>query len=196
MATQALSVQVSADVVGLDRTKINSSGQVQLIDVASETTISDPNPNHSNPHSTFPESTTQEETNTSSKRHCILQKTKKILHVAKDEHVPTAPVLADARDMISDARLEHEAPVPETHSVKDFLHHPASTVRSTVAARGGHHIASNLAAKEISHGTDVEVVRAEVERGKDGTGKEEWERRKAVDVLLRERQDMFVRWNM
>jgi hypothetical protein len=192
------SAPVASEIAGLDRTKINSSGQVQLVSLSSQTDNSELGPNvgnrdeedspsmKSSPHTKSPES----------KRKRFILKTKEILHAAKDETAATAPILADARDTSSDERLGDKPPEPEKHNVKDFMHHPASTILSKVTGHGGHQIASNLVAKEISHGTDVGVVRAQAEVEKPGTEIELEERKNAMAVLLKERQDMFVRWTM
>lgn len=196
MAAETSSIPVGPDAAGLDRTKINSSGQVQLVSVSSEFDSSESSVSPNDFQSPSPESTALNAKPPASKRQRLLLKTKEILHVTKDETATTAPILANARDTASNARLVNEPPVPEKHDVKDFLHHPALMVQAKVTRKGGHQIASNLIAKEISHGTEVELIRAQDEVEKPGTETEGKERKQAVDALIKERQDMFVRWTM
>ena len=121
---------------------------------------------------------------------------KDVTHTAKDKTISVAPVLADTRDTVSEERLVNELPKPEKHSVKDFLHHPASTIQAKFAGQGGEQIASNLVAREISHGTEVALIRAQDEVLKPGTESEGEVRRLQVETLIRERQNMFIRWTM
>jgi hypothetical protein len=192
------SVPVAPEVAGLDRTKINSSGEVQLVSLSPQTdsessqNLSQQDDEQSSPTT----SVSLDEKAPTSKRKRLLLKTKEKLHITKTDPDTTAPVLADARDTVSNERLGDKPPEPEKHNVKDLLHHPASTIQSKVTGHGGHQIASNLVAKEISHGTDVEVVRAQAEAEKPGTEAQGKERKYAVEVLMKERQDMFVRWTM
>lgn len=193
-------VPVSAEEAGLDRTIINSSGQVQLISDPSESPTKDGTNSSLTDNSDIElhpgELDVADTKAPSSKRKRLLGKVKDLVHSTKHEEVTTAPVLADARDTVSGARLVTDPPEPEKHNAKDFLRHPASTVQSKAAGQGGQQIASNIVAREISHGADVELIRAEDEVSKPGT-KDEVKRRKAqVQALIKERQDMFVRWTM
>ena len=203
MATEVSPIPVDAGAAGLDRIGLNASGEGELVPLSAgsessgsvfiyEDAIAE------EAHSTSAETTPQNDKHSSSKRHRLLHKTKAIFHVSptKDDVVPTAPVLADARDTASDARLVSEPPKPKTHTAKDVLHHPVSTAISKATGQGGHQIASNLVSKEISHGHEVKVVRAQDEVDKPGTKIEVKRRKDALDVLVKERQDMFVRWTM
>ena len=189
------SVPVASNIAGLDRTKINSSGQVQL--VSDSSTPSNSDLSTSSLTGSEPSSPTSTPPGTkSSKAKRILLKTKEIMYGSSHDIISTAPILANASDIISNARLVKDPPVPEKDTIKDFFHHPASTIQSKVTGKGGQQIAGNLAAKEISHGADVELVRAQDEVEKSGTESQKEERKDAVEVLMRERQDMFVRWTM
>jgi len=183
---ESSSVPVASNI-RLDRTEILSSGQVQLLSAASET------PNTKGIDSNL---SGKRDVDTKSKRKRLLTKVKDIVHTTKDETVATAPVLADTEDNISEARLGNEPPEPEKHSAKEFLHHPASTIQAKFAGQGGEQIASNLVAKEISHGTEVALIQAQDEVLKPGTESEGEVRRLQVEALIRERQNMFVRWTM
>ncbi|KAF2116023.1 hypothetical protein BDV96DRAFT_573204 [Lophiotrema nucula] len=77
-----------------------------------------------------------------------------------------------------------------------MAHNPVDTVKSAISGQGSHQVAANIAAKEISHGEDVELLRSEDRVKNAGT---EAETRIAVhefDGLMQERQSMFVRWTM
>lgn len=197
MADEKLSIPLGADVAGLDRTTIDSSGKIELVSLPSELPSSESSLGPESP-ATSASSISSPADPPLSKRKRILQKTKEILHVSKSDTDPvaTAPVLANARDTVSDQRLVNEPPQPEKHTAKDLLHHPVSTVVSKVSGQGGHQIASNLVAKEISHGNEVDVVRAKDELAKPGTEAEVKERRHTLEEMIKERQDMFVRWTM
>jgi hypothetical protein len=133
-----------------------------------------------------------------SKRKRLSLKTKKVLHIGGDSHpksTATTPVLADAPESTPDTRLVHELP-KQDNNFKELLKNPVDTVTSKVTSQGGQQVASNLVAKEIPHGQEVELVQAqdEVLNAKSDAAKglaiEE------VDTLVRRRQDMFLRWTM
>ncbi len=168
-----------APVTVLDRTRINSLGQIKL--------VSDP-----------PESGSGRSTSASVIKdgpQTFWRKTKKIISSPTHEVIATAPILANAEETDSDARLGDKPPEPEKHTLKDFIHNPVSSIQAKVTGQGGHQIASNLAAIEISHGKDVELVRAKDEAKKAGVNDQE-NRDQVVETLTKERQDMYVRWTM
>jgi hypothetical protein len=86
--------------------------------------------------------------------------------------------------------------VQETHKLKDIAHDPIDTVKSKVSGQGGHQVASNLVAKEISHGREVQLVQAHDKIPRARTETERLLAIKNVDEMLAARQDMFVRWTM
>ena len=193
MATEINNSAIPVPADGLDRTKITSSGEVELVSVPS---ASSTDSDQSEDDARWIFTPLSRGVKPKSKRKRLLLKTKEKLHIGENEPAPRAPVLADARDAHSDSRLGEKPPEPKKHSAKDLLHHPVSTIQSKATGQGGHQIASNLVAKEISHGTDVGVVIAQAKVGKPGTQKEVKAREHDVKLLLKERQDMYVRWTM
>jgi hypothetical protein len=196
-ATTDKSTPATQQDIGLDRSKINSDGQIQL--TQDKPLPSDPS------DSGFSEGEEEvqgqdKSTPKVSKRRRISNKTKKILHLGTEPKNGTvvcpAPVLADAPDTVSDARLENEPPKPEKHTAKDLLHNPISTIQSKATGEGGHQVASNIVAKEISHGNEVELVKATERADTAQTERERLLAIRDVDKLLKARQDQFVRWTM
>ena len=147
-------VPVAQNDVGLDRTHINAVGQIELVSDTSKKSINEPpggSSNHEEDHSPV------------NKIKYFSKKIKKVINIggksSNSRIIPTAPVLADAKDTApNNTRLIHDLPEPEKTTVKEKLQNPIATVKSVVAGQGGHQAASNLLAKEVSHGQEVELV--------------------------------------
>jgi hypothetical protein len=189
-------VPISTSELGLDRTRINANEQIQLIDENKPTDHS-----HGAKHPVtegrgfieYKEKPAEQST-----RKRLSSKIKGALHLSSDSHAPesTAPILADAPDTNSDSRLVYPLPEKEKPTIHDLVHNPVETVKSAVAGSGGHQAAKNLAAKEVSHGREVELVKADEEVKKARGERERVVAKGTRDELMRERQDMFVRWTM
>lgn len=147
----------------------------------------------------FGDDNDDESTSHLSKRERFSLKAKKILHIPDDSNsedkVP-GPILADAPDAVSNARLIVEPPKNESPTAKDLLHHPVATITSKVSGKGGQQVAANMVAKEVSHGREVELVLAQDVVLAAKTKSEKLLAIKNVDKLMQERQDMFVRWTI
>jgi hypothetical protein len=134
-----------------------------------------------------------------SKRKRLSLSAKKAFHIGNDlsnKPLPAAPVLADAPPTDSHSRLVYDPPPKENNKLKDLAHDPIDTVKSKVTGQGGHQAASNLAAKEISHGREVELVWAHDEIARARTETERLLAIENMDKMMAARQDMFVRWTM
>lgn len=192
--------QASQSVPGLDRAHIDADGKIQhpseLLNSPSNDSGFDEldaqgDDGEENHHKDDPEPL--------SKRKRLSLKTKKVLHIGGNyspKITPTAPVLADAPDTISNSRLVHPIPKQEDHKFKDVLHHPVDTITSKVTGQGGQQVASNLVAKEISHGKEVELVQAQDEILNAKTDPATVLAIEEVGTLVKRRQDMFVRWTI
>ncbi|KAF2759870.1 hypothetical protein EJ05DRAFT_484768 [Pseudovirgaria hyperparasitica] len=176
--------------MALDRADIDSQGQLQLpvggpaiaINVSTRSTPTDP-----------PSVTSKE------KRHHAVVKLRKVLHMSKpSDHVIPADrtVLAQDADAQSDARLVHALPHTEKHTVKEMLHSPIATAKAKVTGQGSHEVAANMAAKEIPHGQEVDLMNAET--GLSGAQTEDESRvaKGVLERLLRERQTTYARWTL
>lgn len=140
-----------------------------------------------------------------STREKLKTKAKNILHIGSNTSGPNAddkgntgeaPVLADSDDHISKARYVEEKPEPEHHGAKDLLHHPVDTITAKVSGTAGHEISANIAAKEISHGQEVELVKAHDALLRSRNDRERLLAIENINELLQTRQDQFVRWTM
>lgn len=191
--------------LGLDRTRINAEDQVQLISEPSD--ISKPANGFVNGSINAPgangilygNDTSEQDPGPLSKRKRLSLSAKKVLHIGNDSSnkpLPAPPILADAPQTDSDSRLVYDSPIKEKNKLKDLAHDPVDTIKSKATGQGGHQAASNLAAKEISHGRDVELVRAHDEIARAKTETEKLLAIKNVDEMMAARQDMFVRWTI
>lgn len=130
------------------------------------------------------------------------EKLKKVLHLhhetaADQYHDYEAPVLAEPPDEKSDSRLVYDPPAQdEKKTFKDFVHHPVSTVKESVQGEGSHEAAANIAAKETPHGKDVDLVRAHDRVENAQTETEKLLAIRDFDQLVRERQNLFIRWTV
>ena len=69
-------------------------------------------------------------------------------------------------------------------------------MKSVVAGQGGHQAASNLLAKEVSHGQEVELVKAHDEVLTASSEAVKLLAVKELGALMKARQDQYVRWTM
>lgn len=183
---------------GLDRSRIDAHGNIQLVSESPKSPSNDSGFGEIDEDSIGGVENTTEEPPLS-KRQRITLKTKRVLHIGAESPpkiAAAAPILADAPDTVSDARLVHEIPEPEGNTFKDLLHNPVDTVTSKVTGQGGQQIASNLVAKEISHGNEVELVQAQDRILHARTEAAKLLAIEEVDTLVKRRQDVFLRWTL
>jgi len=193
---------ISPGDLGLDRTRIDAGDKVQLIseppDLSKPAKGSDSDAIHRTGTTVIHYGNDHAEQDQSplSKRKRLSLSAKKVLHLRNDSKKPLAPILADAPQTDSDSRLVYDPPPKENNKLKDLAHDPVDTVKSKVTGQSGHQVASKLAAKEISHGREVELVIAHDDIARARTEKERLLVISNVDEMLAARQDMFVRWTM
>lgn len=139
------------------------------------------------------------------KREKLKEKAKNIFHIGSNTsgagadskgNTGQAPVLADSDNHISKERYVEDKPEPEHNKAKDLLHHPVDTITSIAGGTAGHQISANIAAKEIPHGQEVELVRAHDALLRSRNDTERLMAIENINELLQTRQDQFVRWTM
>lgn len=174
---------------GLDRTHINTVGQIALVSASSNKFI----------ETSGGSSDHEEDYNPLTKRKYFTRKAKKAINIGgkSSNSRVIAPVLAEAKDAVPNAtRLVHDQPRPEKTTVKEKLQNPVDTVKSIVAGQGGHQAASSLLAKEVSHGQEVELVKAHDEVLTASSEAMKLLAIKELGALMKARQDQYVRWTM
>ncbi|KAF2794867.1 hypothetical protein K505DRAFT_407283 [Melanomma pulvis-pyrius CBS 109.77] len=190
-------VSISEDKAGLDRSNINEHDQVQLVQHHADTNpIDTPGPNAE--ENARVSSGHHIRKSISEKRHDAAIKLRKKLHIGKasDEPNPQDEILANAIEEKSDSRLDSSPPLPEKTTLRDALHNPIDTVKSKVSGQGNHQVAANIAAKEIPHGRDVDLLNAQATVECAQTDTEKMLATQTVEDLMKERQNMFVRWTL
>ena len=139
------------------------------------------------------------------KREKLKEKAKNILHIGSNTsgansdskgNTGAAPILADSDNHVSKERYVEDKPEPEHNKAKDLLHHPVDTITSKAGGTAGHQISANIAAKEIPHGQEVELVRAHDALLRSRNDTERLMAIENINELLQTRQDQFVRWTM
>lgn len=186
--------------IGLDRSNINHHGQIQLVNQDLPTT--------SHPHPSSPTAPSHSQSSHQhrsirdsfdDRRHVTAIKLRKALHISKpsdDQSNLTSSILAHDTTEPSESRMDHDLPEPEKRTVKEMLHNPVETVKDKVLGQGGHEVAANIAAKEISHGQEVDLVNAHDRVKHAGTEDEKVEAEEDVNRIIKERQTMYVRWTV
>jgi hypothetical protein len=192
MDVQKELVQKDEMDIGLDRAGITNENQIQIPKADDEdSNYSDPVDNETRSSSSLVNTLKQ-------RKHHAAVKIRKTLHISKptDDFDSQSPVLANTTDEQSDSRLVHQLPIPDKANMKDFLHHPVDTVKSKVSDQGNQQVAANIAAKEIPHGEEVDLINAHDAVGRART---EHERLLAIDDvkrLMKERQSTYARWSL
>jgi len=183
---------VDDDGIGLDRSAINKHDQIQLVQQ---------HPN-SSPVATTPQDSSERKgirNSISEKRHVAASKLRQKLHISSSKDVedpdPEA-ILANSTEEKSDSRLGQSPPTPDKTTFKDVIHNPVETVKSKVSGEGNHQVAANIAAKEVPHGKDVDLIKAKDAVKLAKTDAEKALAAKTVEELTIERQNMFVRWTL
>jgi hypothetical protein len=191
-ATKEL-VQLDEMDIGLDRSNITTENQIQI-----------PKLNHDDGPDVVqaePESRSSSHLVNSLKerKHHAGIKIRKTLHISKptDDLTSNSPVLANTADEPSSkSRLVHQLPTPDKATVKDFLHNPVDTVKSKVSDQGNQQVAANIAAKEIPHGEEVDLVKAHDAVNRAQTEGERLLAIQDVKRLMKERQSTYARWSL
>jgi hypothetical protein len=195
MATKKEFVTINERNAGLDRAAVNREGQIQLPQKP---------PHPSDNHDDDDESDEKHRSlrvAISEKRHGAALKIRKTLHIRKGTDVEDGldqqdSLLADPVTEHSSSRLKEQLPVPDKATLKDFVHDPIDTVKAKISSQGNHEIAANIAAKEISHGQEVDLVNAHEEMQNAQTEEEKEKATETFDERMKERQNMYVRWTL
>ncbi|KEQ90460.1 hypothetical protein AUEXF2481DRAFT_704308 [Aureobasidium subglaciale EXF-2481] len=169
----------------LGRAVINKNGQIQLTNPVLPGPPA-PSTDHSLRHSL------------DGKRHAAAAKLRKALHISKPSDTSptdTQPILAnDSTVKAYRSRLGHDLPEPTKISVHGLLHHPVDTIKDKISAQSSDQATANIATKEISHGQEVELIKAEDRVESAATKEEQAAAIQERDHLIKDRQNMYVRW--
>lgn len=190
MHPQDTLVEVDDNEIGLDRSTINHQGQIRLPEQIDPTQHVKDTPKHSSHHQVLG--------SIKDRSHEAAAKLKRTFHTGKRsdlEKSKESPILARPSEEC-DSRLVTDAPKAEKHTLKDFIHNPVETVKSEVTGRGSQEVAANIAAKEIPHGQEVDLLNAETALENAKTEGERIVAEHKFSRLLRERQSTFVRWTL
>jgi hypothetical protein len=186
-------VQVDEADIGLDRSNITQQNQIQI------PKLEENNGNNHVNHAENEGSSSSKLVNTlKDRKHHAAVKIRKTLHISKatDDLTSQSPVLANTTEEQSDSRLVHQLPIPDKPTVKDFIHNPIDTVKSKVSDQGNQQVAANIAAKEISHGEEVDLVNAHDAVSRATTERERLMAIQDVKRLMKERQSTYARWTL
>jgi len=191
-------MQTNLRNITLDRTNFTPQGQVQLSDKdLDEDDDDDVTYLHDEPQS---RSSTHHIVNSiKQKKHDAGIKIRRTLQISKasdNSSSPLPPVLADSTGASSNSRLDNASMTPEKHTLKDFARNPLDTLRSKAHNEGNQQIAANIAAKEISHGQDVDLVHASTAIDRATTEDEKVLAESDLSKLLKTRQSTYVRWTL
>lgn len=140
----------------------------------------------------------------------IATKAKSKLQVGKDDETlihrdqrindepKAAPTLAPPAPPARDAdRLFHTLPEkPGGPSLKDVATHPVRTLKAAAGRQGGNAYAENLAKTDVTHGANVNIVRAYDHLVSSKTDEDQTSAVQDLELLKKSRQDSFVRWTM
>jgi hypothetical protein len=185
-------VEVDEMDIGLDRSNITHEGQIQLPDLDDSQSSDDA---RARPE---PRSSHNLVNSLKERKHHAAIKIRKTLHISKatNDLSSQSPVLANTADEESDSRLVNQLPSPDKPTIKDFMHNPIDTVKSKVSDQGNQQVAANIAAKEISHGKEVDLVKAQDAVNRAATEREKLLAIKDLSKLMKERQGTYARWSL
>ncbi|KAF2658499.1 hypothetical protein K491DRAFT_652742 [Lophiostoma macrostomum CBS 122681] len=191
--------------ISLDRSAINHHGQVKLVEHQAGQASVDEASDYENASKEDKSrlSLHRMKDSVNERRHQAASKIKKAVYLeSRDKNLKIdtgdtrSPILAKDVTKQTDSRIDSAQPVPDKHTVKDFLHNPVQTTRTKFQKESSHEVAANIAAKEVSHGQEVDLVKAE-DAVKDA--KTEKERNVALqnrNDLIKQRQTLFIRWTL
>lgn len=194
--------QIDARDIGLDRSNITPEGQIELPDTttrkADDEIAHDAVRLQHEPESGISTHSTVEKMKEKKRRAGV--KIREKLHMSKAsddlDSTPSAPLLANNPDEPTSSRLDGANNEGESHNLKDFMHNPVDTVKSKVSRQGESQLAANIAAKEVPHGQDVDLVNAASELDRARSEKEKLLATQNISELLELRQSTFVRWTL
>jgi len=180
--------------VGLDRSNINKNEDVQLAVSQAKNGGLD---NHVEPE-VDRSSAHHMVDSIKHHRHRAGMKIRKTLHIGKmsDDMSNETTILADNIDETSDSRLVYDAPKLEKTTVKDLIHNPIDTISSKISGQGNQQVAANIAAKEIPHGDEVDLIRASEAAENAVSDKARLLAIQDLSKLMEERQATYVRWTL
>ena len=187
--------------IGLDRAAIDANGQIQLPESQSPSSGPDDSLRDAGmqaENESAPSSLAHVLSSDGERSHDALAKLKITLNPSKGSAAlgSEAPVLADSSDGQSGSRLVHELPAPEKPTFKDFLHHPIKTTKSKISKQGNHQVAAQIAAKEVPHGQEVDLVNADTAVEHATTADEKQSAVQELSGLMEARQKTYVRWTL
>ncbi|KAF2820305.1 hypothetical protein CC86DRAFT_428944 [Ophiobolus disseminans] len=190
MDTKKELVEADEFDIGLDRANITHENKIELPNLDS---------NHSDDTQSEPDSQSPSGLRNSlrQRKHHAAIKIRRTLHISKatDDLNPQSPVIANTEEE-SDSRLVHQLPVPDKPTMKDFIHNPVDTVKTKISNQGNEQVAANIAAKEISHGNEVDLVNAHDAVNRATTERERLLAIRDVSKLMKERQGTYARWSL
>jgi hypothetical protein len=190
-------VLVNEFEVGLDRAKITDTAQIELNE--SHSSQDQSAEVHAEPDSPRSSSSAHHVVDSIKlKKHKAGIKIRKTLHIGKasDDLDHTTTALVGAAEEPSGSRYATAPPEPEKATVKDFIHNPIDTVKAKVSEHGNQQVASQITAKEIPHGDEVDLLRAS-EAVEDAQN--DVQRLLAIQdlsKLMKERQAKYARWTL
>jgi hypothetical protein len=179
--------------IGLDRSNITQENKIQLPKLDHEDNY---DINQLEPE---PRSSSHLVNSLKERKHHAAVKIRKTLHISKasDDLSSHSPVLANTADEpLSKSRLVHQVTPPDKTTMKDFVHDPIDTVKSKVSGQGNQQVAAHIAAKEIPHGAEVDLVRAHDAVSRARTEREKLLAIEDVTRLMKERQSTYARWSL
>ncbi len=114
------------------------------------------------------------------------------------EEAKAAPILAPPAPTARDEdRMFKDLPEkPSGPSLKQMVAYPVNTVKSAVGRQGGNAYAENLAKTDITHGANVNIVRAYHVVTNSATDADRASAVQDLERLKKSRQDSFVRWTV
>ncbi len=158
----------------------------------------------------FKNTATNAESNVMAKVGQVTTKVKSKLHVQRDDETlihadqlsleehEEAPILAPPAlaAVEGDRFFNPLTQKPSGHALQEVTTHPAQTLKSAAERRGGNAYAENLAKTDVSHGSNVNIVRAYDSIASTATEADRASAMQDFERLNRSRQDSFVRWTM
>jgi hypothetical protein len=192
MDTKKELVEVDEGDIGLDRSNITHQNQIQI------PRLDENSGNHADHAQPEAHSSSKLVNTLKDRKHHAAVKIRKTLHISKatDDLSSQSPVLANTTDEQSDSRLVHQLPIPDKPTLKDFMHNPVETVKSKVSDQGNQQVAANIAAKEIPHGEEVDLINAHDAVSRARTENEKLMAIQDVKRLMKERQSTYARWTL
>ena len=136
-----------------------------------------------------------------SKTKYVRTKVKEILHFHNvrpevDQPLNAVTLAPTPKAATKHARLDDQLPQEGHHGLKDLLHKPVETIKSVTESKAGKEFSKNLVSKEISHAHEVDLIHAQDDVLSAKTEREKILAIQDLKVLIKARQDIFVRWTM